>query len=153
MCCWRGGSPRTSGCCGLFMLPQTRKWSTRSNTPYKSAVGGKENTNISCRHKHPVKIIFHRMFRCLQLRKRKNYDYPDFQLPSANELKSVEESIVTGGRGPGPYENTATLDHRDIARRAQQEQDKIGRYARDPTGKKVRSHLCYLLNEMSFFHY
>lgn len=76
--------------------------------------------------------------RLLELRKRKNYDYPDFQLPSANELKSVEESIVTGGRGPGPYENTATLDHRDIARRAQQEQDKIGRYARDPTGKKKK---------------
>lgn len=76
--------------------------------------------------------------RLLELRKRKNYDYPDFQLPSANELKSVEESIVTGGRRPGPYENTATLDHRDLARRAQQEQDKIGRYARDPTGKKKK---------------
>lgn len=76
--------------------------------------------------------------RLLELRKRKNYDYPDFQLPSANELKSVEESIVSGGRRPGAYENTATLDHRDLARRAQQEQDKIGRYAKDPTGKKKK---------------
>lgn len=74
-----------------------------------------------------------------KLGRKKNYDYPNFQPPSANEIKSVEESLVTSSsRRPGPYENTATLDHRDIARRAQHEQDRIGRYAKDPTGKKKK---------------
>lgn len=64
-------------------------------------------------------------------KKKKNYEHPGGQLPSAEELQHVT-------RHPGAYENTATIDHRQIAIGAQQEQDKIGRYAKDPTEKKVR---------------
>lgn len=93
------------------------------------------------------------MFCCLQFRKRKNYDYFDFQFLSVNELKSVEELIVIGGRGFGLYENIVILDYRDIVRCVQQEQDKIGCYVRDFMGKKVRSYFCYFFNGIFFFYY
>ncbi|XP_062581342.1 uncharacterized protein LOC134243130 [Saccostrea cucullata] len=64
--------------------------------------------------------------------KRKKKDSSEGQLPSKEDLN------VFHGH-PRPYENTATIDHRRIAIGAQQEQDKKGRYIRDPTEKNKKA--------------
>ncbi|XP_061169533.1 uncharacterized protein LOC133178872 isoform X2 [Saccostrea echinata] len=76
------------------------------------------------RTKRPISQLLHF--------KKKKKDPSEGQLPSIEELRGID-------RHPRPYENTATIDHRRIAIGAQQEQDKKGRYIKDPTEKNKKT--------------